>query len=65
MAENFGVEDRRGFYDPVGALRDVVQNHLLQLVGLFAAEPPSVNTPDGQRVTHRRWRDYGRSERGT
>ena len=49
MAENFGVEDRGGFYDPVGALRDVVQNHLLQLVGLFAAEPPSIGTPDGQR----------------
>lgn len=49
MAENFGVEDRGGFYDPVGALRDVVQNHLLQLVGLFAAEPPSVGTADGQR----------------
>lgn len=49
MAENFGIEDRGGFYDPVGALRDVVQNHLLQLVGLFAAEPPSVGTPDGQR----------------
>ena len=31
MAENFGVEDRGSFYDPVGALRDVVQNHLLQL----------------------------------
>ena len=42
MAENFGVEDRGSFYDPVGALRDVVQNHLLQLIGLFAAEPPSV-----------------------
>jgi glucose-6-phosphate 1-dehydrogenase len=41
MAENFGVEDRGSFYDPVGALRDVVQNHLLQLIGLFAAEPPS------------------------
>ena len=49
MAENFGVEDRGGFYDPVGALRDVVQNHLLQLVGLFAAEPPSVADPDAQR----------------
>ena len=45
MAENFGVEHRGAFYDPVGALRDVVQNHLLQLVGLFAAEPPSVATP--------------------
>ncbi len=49
MAENFGIEDRGAFYDPVGALRDVVQNHLLQLVGLFAAEPPSVASPDGQR----------------
>src|SRR3984885_14728927 len=49
MAENFGVEDRGGFYDPVGALRDVVQNHLLQLVGLFASEPPSTADADGLR----------------
>src|ERR1700737_2768883 len=49
MAENFGVEDRGGFYDPVGALRDVVQNHLLQLIGLFAAEPPSTADADGLR----------------
>ncbi len=49
MAENFGVEDRGGFYDPVGALRDVVQNHLLQLIGLFAAEPPSYAGADGLR----------------
>jgi len=49
MAENFGVEDRGSFYDPVGALRDVVQNHLLQLIGLFAAEPPSVSDADGLR----------------
>jgi glucose-6-phosphate 1-dehydrogenase len=49
MAENFGVEDRGSFYDAVGALRDVVQNHLLQLIGLFAAEPPSVPYPDGLR----------------
>jgi glucose-6-phosphate 1-dehydrogenase len=49
MAENFGVEDRGSFYDPVGALRDVVQNHLLQLVGLFAAEPPSTADADGLR----------------
>ena len=41
MAENFGVEDRGSFYDPVGALRDVVQNHLLQLLALTAMEPPS------------------------
>jgi glucose-6-phosphate 1-dehydrogenase len=49
MAENFGVEDRGSFYDPVGALRDVVQNHLLQLIGLFAAEPPSCAGADGIR----------------
>jgi glucose-6-phosphate 1-dehydrogenase len=49
MAEDFGVEDRGSFYDPVGALRDVVQNHLLQLIGLFASEPPSVADADGLR----------------
>jgi glucose-6-phosphate 1-dehydrogenase len=49
MAENFGVEDRGSFYDAVGALRDVVQNHLLQLVGLFAAEPPGTADADGLR----------------
>ena len=32
MAEAFGVEDRGGFYDSVGAMRDVMQNHLLQMV---------------------------------
>jgi glucose-6-phosphate 1-dehydrogenase len=41
MGENFGVEGRGGFYDPVGAMRDVVQNHLLQLLALIAMEPPS------------------------
>ncbi|MBS9532735.1 glucose-6-phosphate dehydrogenase [Mycobacterium sp. M1] len=40
MAENFGVEDRGKFYDAVGALRDVVQNHLLQVLALVAMEPP-------------------------
>ncbi len=40
MAENFGVEERGSFYDAVGALRDVVQNHLLQVLALFAMEPP-------------------------
>jgi glucose-6-phosphate 1-dehydrogenase len=39
MAENFGVEDRGKFYDAVGALRDVVQNHLLQVLALVAMEP--------------------------
>jgi glucose-6-phosphate 1-dehydrogenase len=41
MAERFGVEDRGHFYDPVGALRDVVVNHLMQLVALAAMEAPS------------------------
>jgi glucose-6-phosphate 1-dehydrogenase len=41
MAESFGVEDRGHFYDPVGALRDVVVNHLLQLLGAVAMEPPA------------------------
>ena len=41
MAEDFGVEDRGAFYDPVGAIRDVVQNHLLQVLALVAMEPPS------------------------
>jgi glucose-6-phosphate 1-dehydrogenase len=41
MAESFGVEDRGHFYDPVGALRDVVVNHLMQVVGAGAMEPPS------------------------
>jgi glucose-6-phosphate 1-dehydrogenase len=41
MAEDFGVEDRGLFYDPVGATRDVVQNHLLQVLALVAMEPPS------------------------
>ncbi len=49
MAEDFGVEDRGSFYDPVGALRDVVQNHLLQLIGLFASEPPVSVDADGLR----------------
>ncbi|HEX7323456.1 MAG TPA: glucose-6-phosphate dehydrogenase [Mycobacterium sp.] len=40
MAENFGVEDRGRFYDAVGTLRDVVQNHLLQVLALVAMEPP-------------------------
>jgi glucose-6-phosphate 1-dehydrogenase len=41
MAEDFGVEDRGAFYDAVGTLRDVVQNHLLQVLALVAMEPPS------------------------
>jgi len=46
MAEDFGVEDRGRFYDPVGALRDVVQNHLLQVLGIVAMEPPAGHGDD-------------------
>jgi glucose-6-phosphate 1-dehydrogenase len=45
MAEDFGVEDRGHFYDPVGALRDVVVNHLMQVVAASAMEPPSRGDP--------------------
>jgi glucose-6-phosphate 1-dehydrogenase len=41
MAEDFGVEDRGHFYDPVGALRDVVVNHLMQVLAAIAMEPPA------------------------
>jgi len=40
MAEEFGVEGRGRFYEEVGALRDVVQNHMLQVVAMLALEPP-------------------------
>jgi glucose-6-phosphate 1-dehydrogenase len=45
MAENFGVEDRGHFYDPVGALRDVVVNHLMQVVSAASMEIPSGRDP--------------------
>src|SRR5207244_6109728 len=41
VAETVGVEERAAFYDHVGALRDVGQNHLLQLLALVAMEPPA------------------------
>jgi glucose-6-phosphate 1-dehydrogenase len=46
MAEDFGVEDRGHFYDPVGALRDVVVNHLMQLVAMTAMEAPAGGDSD-------------------
>ena len=46
MAESFGVEDRGHFYDPVGALRDVVVNHLMQVVAAAAMEPPAGPRPE-------------------
>ena len=41
MAENFGVDGRGSFYETVGTIRDVVQNHMLQLIALLAMEPPA------------------------
>ena len=46
MAEAFGVEDRGHFYDPVGALRDVVVNHLMQVLAVAAMEAPAGNDAD-------------------
>jgi glucose-6-phosphate 1-dehydrogenase len=46
LAEAFGVEDRGHFYDPVGALRDVVVNHLFQTLAHAAMEPPAGSDPE-------------------
>jgi glucose-6-phosphate 1-dehydrogenase len=49
MAEDFGVEGRGAFYDEAGALRDVVQNHLFQIVALLAMNPPTGHDVDAFR----------------
>ena len=49
MAEDFGIEGRGSFYDEVGTVRDVVQNHLLQVLALLAMEPPVSESPDALR----------------
>ena len=53
MAEDFGTAGRAKFYDTAGALRDVVQNHLLEIVALLAMEPP-VGAPTPTRCATRR-----------
>ncbi len=50
MAESFGTAGRAGFYDGVGALRDVVQNHLLQTLALLAMEPPASDDPSALQL---------------
>ena len=40
FSEDFGTEGRGGYFDSYGIIRDVIQNHLLQIVALFAMEPP-------------------------
>jgi glucose-6-phosphate 1-dehydrogenase len=49
MAESFGVAGRGKFYDETGAIRDVIQNHLLQVVGFLAMEPPTSMYPESLR----------------
>lgn len=49
MAENFGVAGRGKFYDETGAIRDVVQNHLLQVVAFLSMEPPTANYVESLR----------------
>ncbi|MDT8438842.1 MAG: glucose-6-phosphate dehydrogenase [Wenzhouxiangellaceae bacterium] len=49
VAESIGLEDRAGYYDNYGAMRDMVQNHMLQLLCLFAMEPPARFDPTSVR----------------
>ncbi len=49
MAESFGVQGRGHFYDEVGAIRDVVQNHMLQVIALLAMDPPTANNAESMR----------------
>ena len=49
QAESFGVQGRGSFYESAGAIRDVVQNHMLQIVSLLAMEPPAGSDPEAIR----------------
>jgi glucose-6-phosphate 1-dehydrogenase len=49
VSETLGVEKRAGYYDKSGAVRDMIQNHLLQLLSFVAMEPPSEGSADGLR----------------
>jgi glucose-6-phosphate 1-dehydrogenase len=49
LAESFGVNGRGKFYEETGIIRDVIQNHLLQVVGFLAMDPPSSLAPDAVR----------------
>jgi len=50
MAEQFGVEGRGAFYEEVGAIRDVVQNHLLQVIALLAMDSPTGHEPEAMQA---------------
>jgi len=66
MAEKFGVEGRGGFYEESGAIRDVIQNHLLQVVGFLAMEPPTGTSQESIRAEQvkvfKKIRPLGRSD---
>ncbi len=66
MAEKFGVEGRGGFYEESGAIRDVLQNHLLQVVGFLAMEPPIKTNHESIREEQvkvfRKIRPFGRGD---
>jgi glucose-6-phosphate 1-dehydrogenase len=49
MAESFGIEGRGRFYDETGAIRDVVQNHMMEVLALLAMEPPVDDGPESVR----------------
>jgi glucose-6-phosphate 1-dehydrogenase len=49
MAENFGIQGRGAFYDEVGTVRDVIQNHLFQVLANMAMEPPARNDSESMR----------------
>jgi len=49
MAEDFGVEGRGAFYDEAGAIRDVMQNHMLQMIALLAMDPPAARDDESLR----------------
>jgi glucose-6-phosphate 1-dehydrogenase len=49
MAEQFDVQGRGAFYEEAGAIRDVIQNHMLEVMSLLTMEPPGANAPDGIR----------------
>ena len=53
FSENFGTEGRGGYFDQYGIIRDVIQNHLLQILALFAMEPPVRNCCDCFLDDHR------------
>ena len=50
MAEKFGVQGRGAFYEEVGAIRDVVQNHLLQVIALLAMDAPAGHEPQAMQA---------------